>query len=148
MDSAVHEKIVAILSGANDMTIATVRPDGYPQATTVGFVNDGVKIYFGTSADSQKARNIALCDKVSVTVTLPYNRWEEIQALSMGGRAARVADPNEMARVGRLILKKFPQGADFGPNEADSIAIFSITPEVVSVLDYRKGFGHTELVTV
>ena len=148
MDSAVHEKIVAILSGANDMTIATVRPDGYPQATTVGFVNDGVKIYFGTSADSQKARNIALCDKVSLTVALPYNRWEEIQALSMGGRAARVADPKEMARVGRLILKKFPQGADFGPNEADSIAIFSITPEVVSVLDYRKGFGHTELVTV
>jgi nitroimidazol reductase NimA-like FMN-containing flavoprotein (pyridoxamine 5'-phosphate oxidase superfamily) len=147
MDSAVHEKIVAILSGANDMTIATVRPDGYPQATTVGFVNDGVKIYFGTSADSQKARNIALCDKVSLTVALPYNRWEEIQALSMGGRAARVADPKEMARVGRLILKKFPQGADFGPNEADSIAIFSITPEVVSVLDYRKGFGHTELVT-
>jgi general stress protein 26 len=148
MDSAVHEKIVAILAGANDMTIATVRPDGYPQATTVGFVNDGVKIYFGTSADSQKARNIALCDKVSLTVTLPYNRWEEIQALSMGGRAARVADAKEMARVGRLILKKFPQGADFGPNEADSIAIFSITPEVVSVLDYRKGFGHTELVTV
>jgi len=148
MDSAVHEKIVAILSGANDMTIATVRPDGYPQATTVGFVNDGAKIYFGTSADSQKARNIALCDKVSLTVALPYNRWEEIQALSMGGRAARVADPKEMARVGRLILKKFPQGADFGPNEADSIAIFSITPEVVSVLDYRKGFGHTELVTV
>ena len=114
----------------------------------MGFVNDGVKIYFGTSADSQKARNIALCDKVSLTVTLPYDRWEEIRALSMGGRAARVADPKEMARVGRLILKKFPQGADFGPNEADSIAIFSITPEVVSVLDYRKGFGHTELVKV
>jgi nitroimidazol reductase NimA-like FMN-containing flavoprotein (pyridoxamine 5'-phosphate oxidase superfamily) len=148
MDSAVHDKIVAILSGTTDMTIATVRPDGYPQATTVGFVNDGVKIYFGTSADSQKARNIALCDKVSLTVTLPYDRWEEIRALSMGGRAARVADPKEMARVGRLILKKFPQGADFGPNEADSIAIFSITPEVVSVLDYRKGFGHTELVKV
>jgi nitroimidazol reductase NimA-like FMN-containing flavoprotein (pyridoxamine 5'-phosphate oxidase superfamily) len=148
MDSAVQDKIVAILSGATDMTIATVRPDGYPQATTVGFVNDGVKVYFGTSADSQKARNIALCDKVSLTVTLPYDRWEEIRALSMGGRAARVADPKEMARVGRLILKKFPQGADFGPNEADSIAIFSITPEVVSVLDYRKGFGHTELVAV
>ena len=51
MDSALHEKILAILSGATDMTIATVRPDGYPQATTVGYVHDGVKIYFGTSAD-------------------------------------------------------------------------------------------------
>lgn len=148
MDSATREKIVAILAGAYDMTLATIRPDGYPQATTVGYVNDGVKIYFGTAADSQKARNIALCDKVSLTVTLPYDRWEEIQALSMGARAARVADAVEMAKVGRLMLKKFPQGADFGPEEADSIAIFSISPVVVSVLDYRQGFGHTELVTV
>ena len=148
MDSATREKIVAILAGAYDMTLATIRPDGYPQATTVGYVNDGVKIYFGTAADSQKARNIALCDKVSLTVTLPYDRWEEIQALSMGARAARVTDPVEMAKVGRLMLKKFPQGADFGPEEADSIAIFSISPVVVSVLDYRQGFGHTELVTV
>ena len=148
MDSATREKIVAILAGAYDMTLATIRPDGYPQATTVGYVNDGVKIYFGTAADLQKARNIALCDKVSLTVTLPYDRWEEIQALSMGARAARVADAVEMAKVGRLMLKKFPQGADFGPEEADSIAIFSISPVVVSVLDYRQGFGHTELVTL
>ena len=148
MDSATREKIVAILAGAYDMTLATIRPDGYPQATTVGYVNDGVKIYFGTAADSQKARNIALCDKVSLTVTLPYDRWEEIRALSMGARAARVTDRVEMANVGRLMLKKFPQGADFGPEEADSIAIFAISPVVVSVLDYREGFGHTELVTV
>jgi general stress protein 26 len=148
MDSAMHEKIVAILSRANDMTLATVRPDGYPQATTVGYVNDGVTLYFGTGADTQKARNIALCDKVSLTVNLPYDRWEEIQALSMGARAARLTDPKEIAKVGRLMLKKFPQGADFGPEETDSIALFSIKPVVVSVLDYRKGFGHTELVKV
>jgi hypothetical protein len=139
MDSAMHEKIVAILSRANDMTLATVRPDGYPQATTVGYVN---------GADTQKARNIALCDKVSLTVNLPYDRWEEIQALSMGARAARVTDPKEIAKVGRLILKKFPQGADFGPEEADSIALFSVKPVVVSVLDYHEGFGHTDLVKV
>ncbi len=148
MDSTMQEKIAKILSGATDMTIATVRPDGYPQATTVGYVHDGVKIYFGTAAELQKAKNIALCDKVSLTVTLPYDRWEEIQALSMGGRAALVTDRAEMAKVGRLMLKKFPQGADFGPEEADVIALFSVTPVVVSVLDYRKGFGHTELVEV
>ena len=79
-------------------------------------------------------------------MTLPYDRWEEILALSMGGRAALVTDRVEMAQVGRLMLKKFPQGADFGPEEADAIAIFCVTPVVVSVLDYRNGFGHTELV--
>ena len=148
MDSATRDKIVAILEGRSEMTIATVRPDGYPQATTVSYVHDGLTLYFGTAADSQKARNIELCDKVSLTVTLPYDRWEEILGLSMGARAARVTDRDEIARVGRLMLKRFPQGADFGPDEADSIAIFAVKPVVVSVLDYRNGIGHTELVTV
>ena len=148
MDNAMREKIVAILEGASEMTIATVRPDGYPQATTVSYVHDDLTLYFGTAADSQKARNIALCDKVSLTVNLPFDRWEEILALSMGGRAGLVTDHEEIAKVGRLMLKRFPQGADFGPDEADSIAIFSVKPVVVSVLDYRNGIGHTELVEV
>ena len=78
MDSATFEKILAILDEATDMTIATVRADGYPQATAVGFVHDGVTLYFGTAGELQKARNIAHCDKVSVAVTLPYDRWDEI----------------------------------------------------------------------
>ncbi|MBV9288088.1 MAG: pyridoxamine 5'-phosphate oxidase family protein [Hyphomicrobiales bacterium] len=148
MDSATRDKIVAILEGGSEMTIATVRPDGFPQATTVSYVHDGLTLYFGTAAGSQKARNIDLCDKVSLTVTLPYDRSEEILGLSMGARAARVTDRDEIAQVGRLMLKRFPQGADFGPDEADSIAIFAVKPVVVSVLDYRNGIGHTELVTV
>ncbi len=148
MDSATRDKIVAILGGGSEMTIATVRPDGFPQATTVSYVHDGVTLYFGTAADSQKARNIALNDKVSLTVNLPYDRTEEILGLSMGARAAQVADPAEIAKVGALMLKRFPEGADFGPDEGDAIAIFSVKPVVISVLDYRNGIGHTEMVTI
>ncbi len=148
MDSATNDKILAILGGASEMTLATVRPDGFPQATTVSFVHDGVTLYFGTAADSQKARNIALNDKVSLTVTLPYDRTEEILALSMGARAKRVSDRAEIAKVGQLMLSRFPEGADFGPDEADTIAIFAISPVVISLLDYRHGIGHTELVTL
>ncbi len=148
MDSATRDKIVAILGGGSEMTIATVRPDGFPQATTVSYVHDGVTLYFGTAADSQKARNIALDDKVSLTVNLPYDRTEEILGLSMGARAARVTDPAEIATVGELMLKRFPEGADFGPDEADAIVIFSVKRVVISVLDYRNGIGHTEMVTI
>ena len=52
MDSARKEEITSILDDASDMTIATVREDGYPQATTVSYVNDGLNIYFGCAADS------------------------------------------------------------------------------------------------
>lgn len=148
MDSAIRDKILAILAGGREMTLATVRPDGFPQATTVSYVHDGLTLYFGAAADSQKARNIALDDKVSLTVTLPYDRTEEILGLSMGARAARVVDRMEIAHVGELMLTRFPEGADFGPDETDAIAIFVISPVVISVLDYRNGIGHTDLVTV
>jgi nitroimidazol reductase NimA-like FMN-containing flavoprotein (pyridoxamine 5'-phosphate oxidase superfamily) len=52
----------------NILTLATVREDDFPQATTVGYVNDSVTIYVGCGSDSQKARNMRRCAKVSLTV--------------------------------------------------------------------------------
>ena len=60
MDTAIRKQVVSIIDDIDDLTIATVRNDGYPQATTVSYVNDGLTIYFGTTSDSQKARNIAV----------------------------------------------------------------------------------------
>ena len=83
MDDVLREEILSVLKGASDMTIATIRPDGYPQATTISYVSDGLTIYFGCAAESQKAQNIAYNNKVSLTVTLPYFSWEGIRGLSM-----------------------------------------------------------------
>jgi hypothetical protein len=32
------------------------------------------------------------------------------------------------------------------PLHMDQLILFRISPEIISVLDYRKGFGHAELV--
>ena len=148
MDPALTRDVISILDQANDITIATVRKDGYPQATTVSYVNDGLTIYFGCAAESQKAKNIACSDKVSLTVNLPYAGWDEIRGLSIGGKAAPVADRQEKDRVGQLMLRKFPQIALYAPADMEQLVVFRITPEIISVLDYRKGFGHTDLVNV
>jgi nitroimidazol reductase NimA-like FMN-containing flavoprotein (pyridoxamine 5'-phosphate oxidase superfamily) len=37
-----REKILTILDQRRIMTIATLRPDGWPQATTVGYANEGL----------------------------------------------------------------------------------------------------------
>jgi general stress protein 26 len=146
MNAELTEEIISILNDANDMTIATVREDGYPQATTVSYVNDGLKIYFGCAAQSQKAKNLAGNSKVSVTVNLPYASWNEIRGLSIGGRAERVTDPHEIGEVGQVMLDKFPPIAAYATAELEDIVLFRVTPEIISVLDYRKGFGHTGLV--
>ena len=46
MDEAIKSKILTLLDQHRIMTIATVRPDGWPQATTVGYVSDGLDLYF------------------------------------------------------------------------------------------------------
>jgi len=148
MDEALREEILSVLKGASDMTIATIRPDGYPQATTVSYVSDGLTIYFGCAGESQKAQNIAYNNKVSLTVSLAYFSWEGIRGLSMGGAAKPVTDLNEINRVSELMLRKFPQILQYALAGKKGLFLVRITPEVISVLDYRKGFGHTDLVTL
>jgi general stress protein 26 len=123
-----------------------VREDGFPQATTVSYVNDGLTIYVGCGADSQKARNVRRCAKVSLTVDHDEEDWGKIQGLSMGATAEIVTDPAEIAHIGELMFAKYPQLQAMGPPDPKDFAFLKIIPKVISVLDYTKGFGHTRLV--
>lgn len=154
MDMILKSKILDVLANAKDMTIATIREDGYPQATVVSYANDGLSIYFGCGDQSQKAKNIAGNNKVSITVTRDYQDWDEIKGVSMGGIAEPVTDPKEIAQAARLMLIKFPQIVKHLPQDVTGISdikgtsFYRVTPKVVSLLDYTKGFGHNDLVTV
>jgi len=44
------------------------------------------------------------------------------------------------------MVEKFPQIARYAPSGMQGVILFRIKPEIISVLDYRKGFGHTDLV--
>ena len=73
----------------------------------------------------------------------------EISGLSMAARAERVTDPTEGAKVLQLLIQRYPEQKAFSlpMPKPEEIAIFRVVPKVISVLDYSKGFGHTELVT-
>ncbi len=68
MDEALKTKILEVLGSQHLMTIATIRPDGFPQATIVNYVHDDLVLYFATDATSQKAGNISLNNKVSAAI--------------------------------------------------------------------------------
>jgi general stress protein 26 len=146
MSDDLRKKIEELLSSERDMTIATIRPDGYPQATTVSFVSEGKSIYFCCGERSQKAKNIAHDNRVSCTINAPYRDWNEIRGLSLGGRAFHIEDKDELSRIESLFVEKFPQILDFGEEPPGGLTFFRVKPEVVSVLDYTKGFGHTDLI--
>ncbi len=148
METALQDKILSILDRSPDMTISTVRPDGAPQATVVSFVHDGLDICFGTGATAQKAANIARDSRVSITVTAPYSDWLHIQGLSLSGTASEITDVPGKVRVAELMMARFPQLGAIPMGSADDMKLFRVKPAIVSVLDYTKGFGHTDVVTL
>jgi nitroimidazol reductase NimA-like FMN-containing flavoprotein (pyridoxamine 5'-phosphate oxidase superfamily) len=149
MDDEMRSKILALMDQHRIMTVATLRPDGWPQATTVGYVNEGLTLYFLCGLESQKAKNLARDDRISLTIDHDTSDLMAITGLSMAARAHAVDDRSEAEKVLRMLPLKYPDAPPLpmkmpGP---DDVRLFRVTPMVISVLDYSKGFGHTELVT-
>ena len=149
MEEKIRKKILTLLDEHRIMTIATLRPDGWPQATTVGYVNEGLTLYFLCGLDSQKAANLARDDRVSLTIDHDTPDLMAITGLSMAAHAQPVVDPAEADKVLRMLPLKYPEQVALPvpmPTPAD-VRIFRVTPTVISVLDYSEGFGHTDLIT-
>jgi nitroimidazol reductase NimA-like FMN-containing flavoprotein (pyridoxamine 5'-phosphate oxidase superfamily) len=130
------------------MTVATLRPDGWPQATTVGYVNEGLTLYFLCGLDSQKAKNLARDDRLSLTIDHDTADLMTITGLSMAARAHAVDDRAEAEKVLRMLPLKYPEARPLPMKmpSPDEVRLFRVTPSVISVLDYSKGFGHTDLI--
>jgi hypothetical protein len=148
MDEEIRKKILSLLDQHRIMTVSSLRPDGWPQATTVGYVNEGLTLYFLCGLDSQKAANLARDDRVSLTIDHDTPDIMTISGLSMAARAKAVTDRAEAAKILCMLPLKYPEQKVLpvpmpGP---DDVRIFRVTPTVISVLDYSKGFGHTDLV--
>ena len=152
LDQTNRQVVLAILDKARHLTLATVRPDGYPQATTISYAHDGLTIYASISLGSQKAQNIQAHDKVSLTVNCEYHDWSHIKGLSMGGVAAIVRGEDEVHHAYECMLHKFPElrtlSAESHPSLWEGAVFIRITPQVISLLDYQKGFGHADLFSV
>ena len=150
MDEELRNKILTLLDQHRIMTIATLRPDGWPQATTVGYVNEDFTLYFLCGPDSQKAANLARDDRVSLTIDHDTTDLMALNGLSMAARAQAVDDPVEAGRILQLLARKYPEPVEPLSIEMptpEDVRIFRVMPTVISVIDYSKGFGHTDLVT-
>ena len=149
MDESLKAKILSLLEQHRIMTVATVRPDGWPQATTVGYASEGLTLYFLCGLDSQKAKNLALDNRLSLTIDHDTENVMQISGLSMAAYAEPVSDHDEGERIIQLLTTKYDAEANPGMvmPPPESVRLFRVVPTVISVLDYSKGFAHTDLVT-
>jgi nitroimidazol reductase NimA-like FMN-containing flavoprotein (pyridoxamine 5'-phosphate oxidase superfamily) len=143
-----EEKAVRILDDNRLMAIATNRPDGWPQATMVGYANEGLLIYFIVSRESQKFANIERDDRVSLVVGRDFHDPSTIKALSLAAHASEVRDEAQRKRAVRLLLERHPGLQKLEPPDPSHSVVMRAKPSIVTILDYSKGFGHSDVLTV
>lgn len=83
----IRRKILALL---DQHPVATLRPDGWPQATTVRYVNEGLTLYFLCGLDIQKAKTLARDKRISLTIDHDTADLMTITGLSMAAHAHAV----------------------------------------------------------
>lgn len=146
MDEALRAKILEVLQSHHLMTLATIRPDGFPQATIVNYVHDGLTLYFATDAASQKAGNIRLNNKVSVAIASQTEDFYKLRGLSMSGIATRLLEKETAEEFSLSLFRRLPQSKRFVPQDPNELAVFSISPVAISLVDYASGFGKSYLL--
>jgi general stress protein 26 len=146
MDEALRSKILEVLGRQHFMTLATVRPDGYPQATTVNYIHDDLILYFATAATSQKAGNIKVNNKVSVAIVDQAQDFYELRGLSLSGTAARVQESQRAEEFALRLFRRFPQSRRLVPEDPKEVAVYEIRPVAIALVDYASGFETTHLV--
>jgi general stress protein 26 len=128
MEEALRSKILEVLRRHHTMTLATIRPDGYPQATTVNYIHDDLTLYFATDATSQKAGNIKLNNKVSVAIASEAQDFYKLRGLSMSGIATRVDEKQRAEELSLRLFQAFPQSKRYVPEDPNQLSVYEITP--------------------
>ena len=129
--------VVALLDSCRLMAIAVNRSDGWPQVTTVGYVNDGLNLYFVTARDSQKLANLKADPRVSVAIHSQAVSGDAV-GVSMAARAEEVTDPVAVERLNQQVFARYSDLRVFGPG-ADSVAVVRLRPEIVSPVGVKDG---------
>lgn len=144
-DDTLRARIHEVLQSQHFMTLATLRADGYPQASIINYSADDLTVYFATDAASQKVANIAFNNKVSAAIALETQDLYKLSGLSMTGVARRILEKEMADECSLRLFRRLPQSKRYAPQDPGELALFAVTPVAISLIDYSAGFGTTHL---
>ena len=126
--TALTKKQAQLLNARHFATVATVMPDGSPEATVVWIETDGTYIYFNTAFPRLKARNLERDPRVAITVFDPKHPYDEV--LAIRGRAELILEgaDEHIDKLSRLY-----DGKPFKLPPGQKRVIVKVTPERIHV---------------
>ena len=144
MDSDLSNHIVEFIGKCRLCTIATVDTNGEPNASTVFIKNMGMDIFFNTTRDSQKIRNILSNPRVALAMQKapPPKTDQEIKGIQYDG-IAKVLSETETAEVPNAVMARHRVFNSLKPGQS---VIVKVTPLKIYLIDYSRGFRYRELL--
>jgi nitroimidazol reductase NimA-like FMN-containing flavoprotein (pyridoxamine 5'-phosphate oxidase superfamily) len=139
---------IDVLNRNRLLALATLRADGWPQNTIVGYANERLLVYFMISRESQKYRNILADNRVSIAIGQDFHDPATIHGLSMGAHASEVTDSEQRVHAIDLFLQRHPGLKKLERPDLQNSAVMRAFPSIVTIIDYSKGFGHADVLTV
>ena len=139
---------IRILNAHQTMAISTVRPDGWPQTTIVGYANRGFDIVFLIYRTGQKWANIQHDDRISIAVATEPLELSRLQAVYAGAHAQEIVDEDERQEAWRQLMQRHANLAGAQIPEASEGVFMRAKCKYVSVLDFTQGLGYREQLTV
>jgi uncharacterized protein YhbP (UPF0306 family) len=154
-------QVRAFLAERNTLTLATLGPDGNPQAADLYYAaTDDLTLYFVSVPGSRHAVNIARNPSVAVTVHADSNRWRDIRGVQLEGMCVPVTGADR-ARAWARYTAKFPfvladaalpaPCRDGAPGVQAQVAralqkvsVYRITPRWLRWIDNTAGLGHNQ----
>lgn len=139
---------VRILNAHRIMAVSTVRPDGWPQTTIVGYANQGFDLVFLIYRSGQKFSNIQHDDRISIAVASEPIDFQHLQAVYANAHARQITDEGERQEAWKQLMQRHANLAGSQIPESAEAVFMRARCEHVSMLDFTQGLGHREQLVV
>lgn len=152
MKGSLPQSVLDYINDKNVMTLATQGEDG-PWAAAVFFANKEFTFYFLSAPTTRHCKNMAENARVSATIQLDYDNWQEIKGVQMEGEAF-LLDGAEKAMALAHYGSKFPvvktalQSPKEIANAMNKASWYKLIPDRLYFIDNSKGLGNREEVNL
>jgi uncharacterized protein YhbP (UPF0306 family) len=132
------DHVVDFLTQCKSLTLATARPGAPPHATTLVYVSDGPLLYVWLHTTTTTARQLQENREVGFAIDEYAEDWRQTKGVQGSGECAPVTDGDELAKVGDLFGRKYPE---LRPGASGAVSFFRVTPTELHFIDNARGEG-------
>lgn len=140
MTDELRRRLYDYLARHTTLTLATVGPDGLPQATPLFYASDErLNLIFLSSPDSRHSRNLARNPAAAAAIYDEVWEWQAIRGVQLEGQVERLEGEERRAALA-LYQAKYPFIAELAPQVGAS-TLYRLRPRWLRYIDNSVALG-------